>query len=167
MDLTFEQLLAGLAARDIDFIVVGGVAVVLHGYPRMTADIDLFVQLEEQNLLAFFGFLGDIGFEPRLPVEPADFADETCRQKWIENKGMKVFSMYYPTSPGFLVDIFAEEPMPYAEMKSKAASVTMMGETVWVVSIDDLIEMKRSANRRKDKQDVEQLERIKQKRPGN
>lgn len=46
----FEKLLAGLARDGIDFAVVGGLAVILNGYPRLTIDADIIVHPSEDNL---------------------------------------------------------------------------------------------------------------------
>ena len=43
MEPSFEKLLGLLAENDVRFVVVGGVAVTLHGYVRMTEDVDLLV----------------------------------------------------------------------------------------------------------------------------
>ena len=46
-----ERVLAALNAAEVRYLVVGGVAVVLHGYLRTTADLDLVVELETDNVL--------------------------------------------------------------------------------------------------------------------
>ncbi len=48
----YEPVLAALDAAGVRFVVVGGVAVVLHGHPRMTADLDLVVDLTASRLAA-------------------------------------------------------------------------------------------------------------------
>ena len=46
----FEELLAYLDAADVRFVVVGGLAVVIHGHARLTVDIDLMLDLETENV---------------------------------------------------------------------------------------------------------------------
>jgi len=50
MYLDFEHIFTELTTAGIDFVVVGGVAVNLHGIPRMTYDIDLMILFEEENI---------------------------------------------------------------------------------------------------------------------
>lgn len=54
----FEEFLAYLAECGVRFVVVGGVAVVIHGHPRLTADIDLVIDLEAANARRAIGAHG-------------------------------------------------------------------------------------------------------------
>jgi hypothetical protein len=51
MDLDYQRFFEGLNKEDIDYLVVGGLAVNLHGIPRMTYDIDLMVSLDTGNIM--------------------------------------------------------------------------------------------------------------------
>ena len=53
----FEKLLAGLARSEIDFAVVGGLAVILNGYPRLTVDADILVANSKDNLSKLLAYL--------------------------------------------------------------------------------------------------------------
>lgn len=63
-----ERVLGALERAGVRYLVVGGVAVVLHGYLRTTADLDLVVGLEPENVRRAVGAFRDLGFEPRVPV---------------------------------------------------------------------------------------------------
>ncbi len=82
------------------FRVVGGVAVVLHGHPRFTADLDLVLDLDVANVTRALDVLAAKGFRPRPPVPIADFADPEKRRSWIDEKGLMVFSRWRPAAPG-------------------------------------------------------------------
>ena len=71
----FERVFAALEARGVRYLVVGGVAVVLHGHPRFTADLDLVLALDPQNLASAIAALEGLGLRPRAPVRLADFAN--------------------------------------------------------------------------------------------
>ena len=75
----FEDFFQTLNEDGIRYVVVGGVAVVLHGHPRMTADIDLVVDLEPGAAKQTIRTLTRMGLRPRVPVEPEAFADATQR----------------------------------------------------------------------------------------
>lgn len=71
-----EKVIGALNQERVRFLVAGGVAVVLHGYLRTTADLDLVVQLDSSNVLRALRALGSLGYRPRAPVAPEDFSIE-------------------------------------------------------------------------------------------
>jgi hypothetical protein len=155
-----ENILAALSAAGVRYVVVGGVAVVLHGHLRFTADLDLVVALERDNVHRALDALRPLGFQPLAPVSPQQFADPDIRAQWVHEKGMTVFSMWSMSFPGTVVDIFAEEPIPFDELASRAKILQLPATSVVVASIPDLILMKRQAGRPQDLADIDALERI-------
>ena len=107
-------ILTSLAVTHVRFLVVGGVAVVLHGHPRFTADLDLVLDLDVANVTPAFDVLAAKGFRPRPPVPIADFADPEKRRSWIDEKGLMIFSLCSPAAPGTEIDLFVEEPFEFA-----------------------------------------------------
>lgn len=159
-------VLTGLADAKVRFLVVGGVAVVLLGYPRMTADLDLVLDLASDNASAALDVFARIGFRPRPPVPLRDFADPAIRRSWIDEKGLTVFSLWSPDAPGTEVDLFVEEPFDFASAYARAEFVQLEGRQVPVVSLEDLIELKQKAGRAKDLEDVTQLQGVLRRREG-
>ena len=153
----FDLVFAALAKRKVRYLVVGGVAVVLHGVPRFTADIDLVLALDAPNVLAALDALAGLSYQPRAPVPLQGFADPSLRQNWIEEKGLTVFSLWSPDHPATEVDLFIEEPFPFEEAFARATRVDLCTNHVTVVSIADLIDLKRRADRPKDREDIERL----------
>jgi len=156
----FEDFFRSLNERDVRYVVVGGLAVVLHGHPRMTADIDLVVDLEPASALAAIRTLTQLGLRPRVPVKPEAFADPSERRRWIEERGMMVFNLYDPADPLRSVDLFVEVPIPFEEMWSRSKLIPLPSGAVRVASIEDLIEMKKKAGRPQDSADIEALETL-------
>jgi predicted nucleotidyltransferase len=156
-----ERLLTGLSDAGVRYLVVGGVAVVLHGYLRATADLDLLIDLDQDNIEKAVAFFESEGFRPRAPVPLLAFCDRAERRRWINEKNLQVFSLWHPSIAGFEIDLFVEEPFPFAEAYARAIRVTLGSSSVTVVSIDDLIAMKRLAGRAKDAEDIDALERLK------
>ena len=66
--------------RDIRYLVVGALAMNLHGAPRMTADLDILADFEEKNLSRVIAALKELGFRPRLPVEPENLLSPKNRE---------------------------------------------------------------------------------------
>lgn len=155
---SFEVIFEAL--EGVRYLVVGGVAVVLHGHPRFTADLDLVVALEEANARGAMTALEGLGFRPRAPVPAQGFADAATREGWVRDKGLTVFSLWSPYWPGTEIDLFVEEPFAFDEAYARALRVALDGVTVTVASLDDLVLMKRRAGRPKDLADVAALEAI-------
>ena len=152
-----EAVLAALNAAGVRYLVVGGVAVVLHGHLRTTADLDLVVQLTRVNALEAVRALTRIGYRPRAPVAAEDFADVAVRETWLTQKGLTVFSLWSERAPGLEVDLFVTEPFDFDEAYERAPRVSLDSTTAPVVALEDLIQMKRSAGRPIDHADVEAL----------
>jgi hypothetical protein len=140
--------------------VVGGVATVLHGHVRLTADLDLAIDLSTDQARRAIDALTALGLAPLLPVAAVDFADPVIRRQWVEERNLKVFSMYDPAEPLRQVDLLAEDPLPFDELWERAVTVPVGSIDVRVVAIDDLLAMKRTAGRPQDLADVEALEEI-------
>src|SRR5205814_2241965 len=98
-DGDLHRIFEALAGAPVRYLVVGGVAVVLHGHPRFTADLDLVVGLEPDNVRAAMSALETLGYRPRAPVKMADFADPAIRRQWIADKGLQVFSLWSAQLP--------------------------------------------------------------------
>lgn len=153
-------VLRALDGAGVQYVVVGGVAVVLHGYLRFTADMDLVVALSPDNARAAVETLAAIGYHPNAPVPPGQFADQETREAWVREKEMLVFSFWNSRFPQVNVDLFVREPFPFDEMAGEAKIVKLRGLAVPIASIAHLIRMKREAGRPKDLDDIDALERI-------
>jgi predicted nucleotidyltransferase len=146
---------------EVRYIVVGGIATILHGYVRATADVDLVIDLHTKEAEKAIRTLSGHGFKPQAPVDPMQFADADQRARWVDEKNMEVFSLFHPDHPGLTVDLFARHPIPFESLWSRSIVMDLGGTRVRVCSIDDLIELKRLAGRPKDMVDIEKLSRIK------
>lgn len=160
----YADLFARLADAGVRFIVVGGVAVVLQGVARLTADIDLVLDLDPDNVRRAIHALQAHGLQPLAPVNALDFADSAKRQEWIDTKNLDVFSMRDPGNPLVTVDLFARAPLPFEDLWSRADVFTIQSRELRVACIADLIAMKRIAGRPQDLLDIEKLERLEQER---
>ena len=153
-----EAIAAALEEAEVRYLVVGGLAVAIHGYGRATKDIDLVIQLERDNVESAFEALGKQGYRPKVPVTGAEFADKATRESWIHNKNMEVMqfiSDWHRDSP---IDIFVWEPFDFEEEMKVAVRFDLPNKAVLpVVSRDTLIKLKLDANRPQDLADVARL----------
>jgi hypothetical protein len=128
----------------------------------LTADVDLIVDLEAKAATALVNALVSIGFRPRAPVPASLFADADARADWVKTKGMRVFSLWDPKNPMREVDLFIEHPMPFEELWARSVEVKLDTFSVRIASLEDLIALKRLAGRPEDIQDIEALEKIRE-----
>lgn len=156
----FSKLFSSLNREAVKYMVAGGVAVNLYGLERATADIDVVLKLDEENLPRFINAVRGIGLKPKVSVKLEDFADEDKRKGWVRNKGMTVFSLYDPKNPFFLLDIFVEMPFDFNEVYRRRKTIRFGDITIPVVSIKDLIGMKEKSDRLQDRADVFYLKKI-------
>ena len=160
MDLDYQTFFRELSRQKIDYLVVGGLAVNFHGVPRMTYDIDLMILLEPQNILTLVDKLVAWGYKPKIPVDPKDLADDDKRARWIREKNMKAFNFYNEEQAIREIDLLISSPIPYSELKESAIIVQLQEAKIPVVSIQDLVKLKRHAGRKQDISDIESLTKI-------
>lgn len=156
----FDPILAALQATGVRYVVVGGVAVNLHGYQRFTKDLDLVIELVPDQVLKALEALAAIGYKPNVPVKLSDFANPSIREGWIRDKGMMVFQMYSDNAR-MSIDIFVQYPVDFEALWSQSSAIDLPGATLRIASIDHLILMKRQAGRPQDLLDIGKLEIIK------
>lgn len=155
-----ERIFAALEASGARYLVVGGVAVVLHGHLRFTADLDLAVALDAVNVDAVLAAVEGLGYRPRAPVPLRAFADPAQRSDWQRTKEMTVFSLWSAGFPGTEIDLFLSDPFPFDAAWSRRLRADLEAAVVNVASLADLIEMKRRAGRPQDLEDVRALEAL-------
>lgn len=157
----YEDVLSRLQDAGVRFLVVGAVAMNLHGVPRMTADLDLLVELSEPNLTALVEALEALGYKPRLPVPASSLLDPALRREWVERSNLKAFTFVHSLRPLQEVDLLIESPVPFEEADSHKKVLTAGRLRIPVVSLDHLITMKRAGGRAQDAMDVEAMKKLK------
>ena len=120
MAFNLREIFKALADAEVEYVVVGGFAVIMHGHLRATRDLDLVIGLQPENCAKGMAALSAIGLRPRLPVTLADFADPEKREDWTQNRNMLVFQLWDPANPERSVDIFVREPLDFGTMLSEA-----------------------------------------------
>lgn len=160
----FESIFQILNTAGVRYVVVGGLATVLHGYARLTADVDLAVDLAPEEATKMIRTLVAKGFRPQVPVPPEAFADPDAREVWLRDKHMLAFSLVDQVNPMRVVDLLLKPDVPFEELLARSEEVVLNSTTVRIASIDDLIALKRHAGRPQDLADIEQLEAIRRRK---
>jgi hypothetical protein len=151
-----------LNQAQVRYVVVGGFAAVMHGTNRFTADIDIALDLESQNVKRAVETIMNLGWQARIPVDPYQFADPDKRKSWAEEKGLRVFSFFDPNNRTFAVDFFVQDPLPFNDLFKNSVLLSIQGQEARICSVDDLIAMKQIANRPQDQLDIQALNIIKE-----
>lgn len=160
MELDYRTIFKELNELEVDYLVIGGLAVNFHGVPRMTFDIDFAILLERENLLKAIGKFREWGYKPKVPIDPQDLANESAIADWIKDKGMKAFTFYSDSLPIAEIDLVFDIPVPYGVLKGRAVYMDLQGVKVPVISIQDLIQLKLHAGRDQDLADARYLKAI-------
>jgi predicted nucleotidyltransferase len=145
----------------VRYLIAGGMAVVAHGYGRMTFDIDVVLKLDRDNVLQAFTALARAGYQPRVPITAEQFADRSTRENWMRNKGMVVLNMWSERFRDTPVDLFVNEPFDFETAEAAALRETLPdGTQVLFAGLATLIDMKKTAGRAQDVEDVRHLEML-------
>ena len=161
--MLYENILNELEKNNVKYLVIGGIAVNLYGYQRVTKDLDIMLSFEKENMEKFVKIVTSLGLKPRVPVDIEELADKNKRELWIKEKNMKVFSFYNPQNDLEYIDVMILEDINFDESYLHKRIMHDGRITTSVVSIDDLITLKEAANRPRDKADLEILKKIKEK----
>lgn len=155
---SFESVVKALNDAGVPFLLVGGMAVIAHGYGRSTQDLDLVVRLRAEAIRATFSALASLGYQPRVPISADQFADEALRKRWISEKGMMVLNFHSDLHPQTPVDVFVTEPFDFdAEYSAAMVSTIAPGVSVRVLRLESLLRLKREAGRPQDLADITEL----------
>jgi phage replication-related protein YjqB (UPF0714/DUF867 family) len=139
----FSEFLKLLNAHHVEYLLIDGFAVALHGYPRATADMDVWVARHRKSAEKLVLCLGEFGFDtPNLNPELFDDPNRIVRMGEA------------PLRIEILTDI---DGVNFEDCAARAINQTVAGEIIPIISLDDLKTNKRASGRAKDLDDLENL----------
>ena len=109
----YFELLKELFDRQIQYLIVGGLAVNLHGIPRVTQDIDIIILMTKSNIKKLNSVLKELDYIPRLPINPDDLMNPEIVKTWIKDRNLKAFSFHHKTDDYKGVDIVLVHPLDF------------------------------------------------------
>ena len=149
MEASFEKLLALLAKNGVRFVLVGGVAVAIQGYVRLTEDVGILVDDAVENLNRLLEVLAGYGRGFARELSPADFTGEEGAIRIVEE------------SEQMQIDIFTVMGGKHcAEALADADQFELSGYTIPVASKRSLISWKERSPREKDRLDAIALRQL-------
>jgi hypothetical protein len=149
----FLKVLKAMEDEEVDYILIGGFAVILHGLPRFTMDMDFFMKMAEKNVQklrkALYSVFGD------SDIDEITF-DELAKYPVIR----------YGTPNGFHIDIMAQfgEAATYEDLEYEIMEV--LGQKIRVATAETLLKLKQDTIRPEDKGDALFLKELLQRKKG-
>ena len=138
----FKEFIELLNKNHIRYIVIGGYAVVYHGYVRSTNDIDIWVDIREDNIKMLITALDEFGFSS-LNINGTDFSPN------------QIIQLGYP--PNRIDLITTPAGIDFETCYESKEQVTIDHITVNIIDLENLIKTKRASNRTRDLADIEEL----------
>ena len=157
--MLYGEIFKALNKAKVQYVVAGGVAVILYGVHRTTMDLDIMVKMSPENIDKLFLTLKKIGYIPKVPVTAEDFKKEENRKRWQKEKNMEVFSFVHLKDSLKIVDIFIKDYIKYEQVKKKLIKVDR--QRIPILDIRQLNKLKKIAGRPKDLVDLDELNRLK------
>lgn len=147
-ELFYEEELKALNKTKVKYLVVGGIAVNLHGLNRLTRDLDLMIDINEQNLEKFVLLMDKLGYGSKVSVDD-----------W---KGKVAIAFRHDKDENKQIDVFMKNPIDFKKAYKKRAMFKAGKTSISCVGLQDLIKMKEMADRDRDWIDIGYLKKHKQ-----
>ncbi|MBX2990350.1 MAG: hypothetical protein KF749_04175 [Bacteroidetes bacterium] len=142
-DPDFKEFIQLLNANRVEYLLVGGYAVVLHGYPRFTGDMDIWVRPTVENAQKVLKTLDDFGVGS-LGFKAEDF----CSEGKVNQLGV----------PPVRIDVITSiDGVDFDAAYKRRSEIEVHGLKISLIGFDDLLTNKRKSGRPRDRDDLENL----------
>jgi len=152
------DLCSAFKKNKIEFVLVGGYAVALHGAVRGTVDVDLAISLSEKSFVLAEKTLLALGLTCRQPLKATEVFH--FRKEYAEKRNLIAWSFVDVKNPMKQLDILILEDAK----KIKKAIKKVGGISIPIAALNDLIKMKTRSGRPQDLEDVKALKLIRKSR---
>lgn len=149
-----EKVCRALTDHGVRYALVGGYAVALHGAVRGTVDIDIVVDWNLESLQGAEQALRDLGLVSRLPVGADDLFN--FRDEYVNNRNLVGWNFYNPDDISQQVDLV----ITYDLKGRRRQRVATASGPLFLLTVEDLVNMKRASGRPQDLADVAALEKL-------
>ncbi|HEU4655233.1 MAG TPA: nucleotidyltransferase [Steroidobacteraceae bacterium] len=139
-----NQLLQRLCDADIEFVIVGGFAAMLHGSSMLTRDLDVCALLTDVNVAKLRDTFRDLHPTHRFTPQKLSFLEHP-------DPGVPLKNLYLQTDLGPIDLLGAIAGFDsFDDIKKNAVAFGLFGRKVHVISIEDLVKAKEALGRHKD-----------------
>ena len=145
------EVITALEKHEVKYALVGGYAMALHGLVRATMDVDLTISLTRKQLEKTEKALESMNLTSRLPINALDIAK--FRKEYIEKKNLIAWPFVDFKDPTRMVDILLTDSLTSFRIES----MTFRNRKIPVISLKDLLRIKKKSKRPKDQLDVESI----------
>jgi hypothetical protein len=138
----FKEFIELLNNNKVRYLIIGGYAVVYHGYVRSTNDIDIWIDISEANIERLLSALDEFGFSA-LNFKKTDFMPN------------QIIQLGYP--PNRIDIITSPAGVSFDECYASKEQVELEMISVNFIDLKNLLKSKKAANRTRDLADIEEL----------
>lgn len=152
-----NRLLQRLCDAEIDFVIVGGFAAMLHGSALLTRDLDICAVLTDETVAKLRDTLRELNPTHRFTSQRLSFMDNP-------DPGVPLRNVYLQTEWG-PVDVLSSITGvgEFERVRASAVEIELFGRRVRVISVEDLIAAKEALGREKDRLAAKELRAIQEK----
>jgi predicted nucleotidyltransferase len=141
----FQDFISALNNNEVEYILVGGYSVILHGYSRTTGDLDVWIKKEKKN----YAKLVKAFKEFKMPVF------DMTESNFLKNPELNVFTFGRPPSS---IDIMTDvKGLNFNQTFKNSKVVEIESLNVRLIHLNELLQAKKAAGRHKDLDDIENL----------
>lgn len=144
----YEKEIKALNKSKIKYLVVGGIAVNLYGLTRLTRDLDLMINIDEENLQKFISLMNKLGYGTKLAVD-----------EW---QGKVAIAFKNQNDESKQIDIFIKNPIDFKKAYQRRKIFKLGRTKISCVGFNDLLKMKEIAGRDRDLIDMGYLKKYRQ-----
>lgn len=158
--MLYLALFRSLADHHVPYLLVGGLAVNLHGVPRLTMDVDLAIKFTSESLSALEEVCHELSLVAIQPVAIQQLADPAERERLRSQKNMAAYSLRSPVASDPTIDLLLETVWDFDAAWERRIVRNVAEVPINLASIPDLMVMKLALGRPQDLADVEHLRRF-------
>jgi hypothetical protein len=155
-----KQIFDSLQKHEVKYLVCGGMAVNLYGIPRMTADIDLLIGWDEQNMNNFEEAIAEHGYKSNLFFKLKTLLSKEVRLNYVKEKNLIAYGYSSDSMRALALDVLVDVPVDFDQCWVRKEIKYLGSTSVYLLNAGDLIIMKEYSNREQDKLDIINLKKF-------
>jgi len=149
-----------LHKQQIRYLICGGLAVNIYGVPRMTADIDILLDFEEDNVQKFENVMKILSYFSSVSLSLKILIDKKEHEKIINEKNMITCSFFNSRAGVMALDVLVDVPVLFDELWKEREVRRLNSTEINLVSVEHLIALKKYSNRKQDNDDILLLSKL-------